>query len=650
VTSQGAVANAGITDVHIVDDAFDPVPGAGLEDLAIHTFFAAIDEGQFDAIAALLGVLGAGEEDVLSRLRTPEGAAALYEQRAEYGAPAELLFEDFSNATSPERNRLEPLIDFLRDLGIRCHKFGREYVLNGEPAPQVLFVDLKLNENQIILEEPIQVVRKMRANYPDAHPLVFLMSAQEQALKADRDTFRDRCELFSSQFEDLPKRTIAQPAALERFFEHHVDAYPRIVALQRHVGSWSTAMTTAQKKLEATLRQLDLADYFVLHNTASADGVRLGGYVTDLLLEYVAHQIEASENVGAFAKELDSWDVSKLTRSRFNIAPLVADIFAANVLHAVERLNWERELGLGPSNGFLSLGDVFFLRQEVANGPIKTATVVLQPACDLVRPGDIIYRQATILVCPGRVKPLTGATELITVDGLDPVILRYPPRTASQHVIEWQKKRPFYWPYTELERLKKPETHEWVHVGRLRPLYALQLQRAVTADLSRVGTQRRPAPYVPHGVEVLVPKDGKWTTLLTYANDPSAGAISDDKGDKNKTFILYDGVIREACERLQIWIDDNAGQAATAMLTRLLGCPEAIRALMYHKASTAPDVKKNTVFPLARVALPENQRGQLDNSVVLAVKRDEDKRYGSGQDLPAGERAVVVFRFVRIAH
>jgi hypothetical protein len=648
VNLKEAVSWAGITDAHIVDDAFDAVPGAGLQDAAIHTFFSDIDEPQLDAIAALLGAPGAGEDEVLARLRTQEGAAALYEQRALYGAPADLLFENFANVAGPERNRLKPLIDFLEGLGIKCHKFGRDYVLDGEPEPQVLFVDLKLNEDRIILEEPIKVVHKMRKSYPDAHPLVFLMSSQEGSLKAERESFRKRCDLFTSQFEDLTKRTIAKALALERFFEHHVRVYPSIVALQRQVGSWSQAMVMAQKKLETALRQLDFADYFVLRNTASADGLKLGGYVTDLLLEYVAHHIEASPSIGDFAKELDTWDLRELTRSRFNIDPLVADIFAANVLHAPERLKWERERGLGPANGLLCLGDVFFVREEIDSGAIKSAAVVLQPACDLVRPSSIVDRKATILLCKGTVKPLSGASDLATVDNLDPVILRYPPTSDVQYVIEWQKKQPFFWPHSELERLKTPAAHEWVHVGRLRPLYALQLQRAVTADLSRVGTQRRPTTYVPHGVEVLVPKNGRWITLLTHADDPSAAAISDDKREKRKTFILSDPVIRETFEKLQSWIEGNAGQGASAALTRLLASPEAVRALMFHVASTAPEARKDFVCPLRVAALPAGLGEVLGASVVFATQREEDKKFAPGKDVGADERAIMVFRFVRI--
>ena len=648
MTLKDTVAQAGITDAHIVDDAFDVLPGAGLQDAPIHTFLSALNSAQFDAVADLLGVPGGDEDTVVERLRHREGAAALWPVRATYGEAADRLLQDFAQTVGPERDLLNPLLVTLERLGIRCHTFGRDYAPHEEPPPQMLFVDLKLTEDRIRVQEPVAVIKKMREHYHDAHPLVFLMSTQQGSLEAERDTFREASKLFSSQFEDIAKRKIEKQAAFERFLEHHVQVYRRIVALQRHVESWSRAMALSQRTLETTLRKLDLADYFVLHNTASADRIKLGGYVTDLLLEYVAYQIEGSADIGAFAKELDSWDPKLLTRSHFNIQPLVADIFAANVLHAFERLEWERDRGLGPTHGFLRLGDVFFRRAEVENGPIESAVVVLQPACDLVRPDSVVKREATILLCKGKVKQLRGASKLLTEDNLDPVILRFPAGTDTRYVVTWQKKQACFWAHTELERLKTPSTHEWVHVGRLRSLYALQLQRAVTAELSRVGTQRRPVTYVAHGIEVLIPKHGKWSTLAAYAAEPSAGAIADDKREQRKTFMVSDVIIRETFDRLDDWLGVAATEPATETLRRLADCPEAIRALMFHTASTAPEDKGKLVFPLATTELPDGMRDLLGNSVVLATQRPEDSRFSTGRDVVAGESSVMVFRFIRI--
>ena len=71
--------------------------------------------------------------------------ATRYTNGGPYGKPVEQLF--LLNAVGPEKNLLTPLIEALEELSTRAHRFGRKYSLNGEPKPQMLFVDLKLNED-----------------------------------------------------------------------------------------------------------------------------------------------------------------------------------------------------------------------------------------------------------------------------------------------------------------------------------------------------------------------------------------------------------------------------------------------------------------------------------------------------------------------
>jgi hypothetical protein len=316
MTLAEAVAAAGIQHAHIVDDAFDSLPGAGLPGREVSTFINDIGDEAFAQVSKILGVVEE-ENAVAAALAQPEGAAALFQHIGKFGKPGEVLFQDFTMATQPEKDRLEALIRFLRELGITCHTFGRDYSIEKEPEPQFLFVDLKLNEQRIVIAEPIGVVMKMKERYRSANALVFLMSTQEQALRAHRVEFRDRCELFSSQFEDLPKRMIATTPALRRFIAHHVDAYPRVVQMRKHIEAWSKAMDDAKRQLMSTFRKLDLPDYFVLHHTASADEVEFGGYLIDAMLGYIGNEIERSPGVADFAAAVNKLDLKNLKRSRF---------------------------------------------------------------------------------------------------------------------------------------------------------------------------------------------------------------------------------------------------------------------------------------------------------------------------------------------
>lgn len=649
-----AIGAAGIRHAHIVDDAYDKLPGAGLGEAEINTFIQAIDDANFTEVATLLGI-AESEEGIVTALQTAEGAIRLYPERAKYGAPAEQLFQDFTQATKPEQERLQPLLDFLRSHGVECHTFGRSYEIDEQPAPQLLFVDLKLNEREIIVAEPISVVVKMKTRFPDADPLVFLMSTQENSLRAHRTEFRKRCELFSSQFEDLPKRMLATEQLLRRFVSHHVDAYPRVLKLREHVQAWDRAMKAAHQHLTDTMRSLDLPDYFVLHNTAMADGAEIGGYVLDLMLGYLGNEVERSVDLHAFAAALNKWDLKNLKRSRFNVAPLVGDIFSANMVHTTERLNAEHGRRFSPAYGYLNLGDIFFNRAEVQANAIKTARIVLTPVCDLARPESIAQRKASIFLCEGSVKKLTPTTDLIGDEEppLDQVILRFGPN-GMQYIIDWRKKRVHTWDYQEYEKLKQPDTFAWVHAGRLRQLYALQLQRVVFADLERVGTMRRPAPYAPHGVEVLVPKGVRWVHLpmnVVYSGDPAAGAISNDTASEDTTFILSDVMLRETFERLTEWLRHNDAEPCAERLRQLSECDVALDNLMFYvetRAQKQKAMKENdsNVYPLASTPLPEGLNPILAKSVVLAIQND--KTFGVGKPWAPENPAVLVFRYIKL--
>lgn len=649
------IQGAGIVHAHIVDDAFDIAPGAELRPELVQGFLDSLLDEQFDELAKLLGIPEANEDKLNSFLSTLDGTRSLFSHREKFGEAAESLFEEFTSGLEPENNRVKPLIDFLERLGIRCHTFGRYYDVDTTfPEPQMLFVDLKLNERQIDIGEPIRVVKALKKQYPQAHPLVFLMSSAAIALQANQEVFRDKCELLSTQFEILLKKMFTNPDELHLFLKHHFSVYPRLCKLQDHISEWGVALDTAKQKLLQVMRCLDLADYFVLHqNTVAVEQVPLGTYVADLLLEYVAHEIESSQGVWAFAKDLDNWKLKELTRSRFNLQPIVSDIFSGNVLHAGTRITAELDRGRGPSDGYFNLGDVFFNKAEMVQGQPKNAMVVLSPACDLVRPSVLLERRGSILLCEGDVEILKPTSALKEVDGLNPIVLRYPENSDNRFLITWQKKRPHIWRSVDIQSFEDPDKTEWTLVGRLRPLYALQLQHAITADLSRIGVQRPPDQYVPHGVEVLIVQNNRWNLILKpFKTDPTAAAFSLSKSAAKMTFVLSDVVVRAALSRLRIWIGSNSEDPTASLVQQVIDCSGVDSALMYHAHVNNPSQKQtnsDTIYPLLNL-LPEGATEAVSNSVIFALHgRETDNKYAGGRTLLEGEKGAIVFRFLAIA-
>lgn len=636
-------AAAGVKHAHIVDDAFDTIPGAGLADGAISTFLSSIDETQFNRMLEILGIPDGNEDLATARLRTADGAATLFGSKVEFGEFANLLFESFLAATQPEQDRLKPLLDYLAAEGIGISKFGRAYDAGAEPAPELLFVDLKLNENAIVLEEPIRVVQKAREMYPGTHPMVFLISAQDQTLDARRVEFRDRCTLFASQFECLSKGAIRDKRMLEQFLEHHIEAFPHVTRLGKHAKAWESAIESAKTTFLAGMRRMDIPDYFTLHNSAKADDVTLGTYVSELLLGYVANEIEGSSAVAEFAKDLDGWTLESVTRSRFSIEPTVAEIFSANVIFPPARLAADVSRGLGPPNGYLTFGDIYVPRSEAIGGKPKLAIAIITPDCDLVRPASLQSRKASVLLCEGVVEPFKPTTTLLGQSlGLDKVLLKIP-ADGPTYAIDWYKKRLSTWSYDKIDEMVKGSNSAWIQVGRLRVAYALQLQQAVLSDLGRVGTARTPVLYVPHGLMVCVPKGGKWIALTnSYSNDPSAGAVAIDRSIHKRHFVVSDMAIRHIMQELRKWLSKNAGEPAAALLTSLQMSDEAVRALMFPTIDVEGLSKASApMFPLHSVA-------GLETSVVFAIQRDEDQLLNANREWNQTMGAVLLLRFVRL--
>lgn len=102
----------------------------------------------------------------------------------------------------------------------------------------------------------------------------------------------------------------------------------------------------------------------------------------------------------------------------------------------------------------------------------------------------------------------------------------------SKYLINWNAKRPLSWCGEGVANIVAQKT-PWRFAARMRMLYAIQLQRAMTNDLSRVGVQVAPSIYQPHGVTVYCRQEDSWIQLCDdWANDNTAAAITDDSPAK----------------------------------------------------------------------------------------------------------------------
>ncbi|MFN4045661.1 hypothetical protein [Limnobacter sp.] len=560
------IFNAGnIICAHIIDDAYDDFPSHGIPPDMTSQFIQELDDTEFELACNALHLDKPDEQKLIEALVDPERVRNIFSIRDKFRGKADTLFGEYLADKETKIDSLKPLIRVLEANGLQCLTFGVNYAVEKTTeAPQLVFIDLRLIEDgsPVSVDPAVEVFRRLQDHHKECRPFVFLMSTLVDPLRQRREEFRLKAKLFASQFESLEKGLFADEAELTHLLERYARVLPQLNSLQRAIEDIGTAVHKAVSNVQEELKNLDLADYFVLHqNTVSIEQMGLGTYVSALVLEFLLHEVENSSQIWAFASELDKLRLDNLPRSRFAVTPAAGKIYSGTLLHAQGRLDAERDRELGPSHGYFYLGDIFFPAKELNDSVPKTALVIATPTCDLIRPE--ILKQRTVFLCEGKVQLLSTTSVPAGKDGLPGVIVNHPTNSKKQLLINWNKKKLHTWHQAQLDEFKNEKACHWVLVGRLRPLYALQLQHAVTADLSRVGVQRAPNIIVPQGIEILIKKNGKWTLLdNTDAKDATAAAFSESE-DKSKTvFILSDVTVYRIRQKLRKWIESNQSKSS----------------------------------------------------------------------------------------
>lgn len=644
------LAERNITCAHIIDDAFDSSPTSPLTPEEIQTALDNIDDDALNSICSVLGLQPDDEDGVRKSLQGIDGTLVLYRQRTELApAAASALFDQFTIFAEGKLTQLKPLLELLNNAGIKCEVFGSDYNPKGSTAPHLVFVDLKLKEGiagSPRHEDAVEVCTKLKAEHPESRPFVFLMSSLPLALGQKREEFRKGAELFQSEFDDIDKATFANADELERILASYTKSLAQLATLRKSMEHVLSAVHQAGKNVMAELRALDLADYFVLyHNTAAVEKTQLGTYIVELLLEYLAHEVEGQSQVWDLAKVLDSLNVEALPRARFGITPAAAKLYSANMLHSEKMLLAEDDNKNGPANGHFFTGDIFFEAQSF-NLPTPTrAFAIITPVCDLVRPDRL--KGKSILLCEGEVKDFEAGTYLIAGDELPIVVMKNPRSSEKLITIEWKKKKLHIWDDEDRANFADPQKCVYVRKGRLRPVFALQLQRAVTSDLSRVGTQKPPNALVPHRIRCLVSDGERWRQI--YADDKSdAAALSRWDDEHRKKWLMYiisDPTLHKVMAALSTWLTKNQTVPGKATLDMVLGedVPEVLRG---HKQKI-PE-KPSPKAPLDVTAYPFADKWNGQSKAVALVPGRCASPYSDiadGQKVGGDKPALIVFRF-----
>lgn len=632
---------------HIIDDAFDETPSVGLNDEAIGLILSHIDNNDFIRLCQLLEVNDEDEAKVRDKLASTEHFASLYEKRNELSdLLKQEIFHEFEIDRKGKLEQLQPLLDVLTNAGINCLKFGVNYDPKNQAAPQLFFVDLKLRENTFrpAHDDAKDALDRLKFEFPGAKPFVFLMSSQALALGNSREDFRRAAALFQSEFESVEKSCFSDKSELERMLGRYTAAMDTHSALHSSMEQVKLAVTNAAENVLDELRSLDFADYFVLFkNTVSVEKIDLGSYIVELLLEYLANEVEGKEKVWALASELNKLEMSNLRRVRFGWTPAAMRLYSANMLHNPEMLRAEEKMLTGPSQGYFFTGDIFFDAKSYNEGDPERALAIITPACDLVRPQEM--KGKSLVLCEGAVKRVTEANPpLIADDGLPVTLMRHPKDSGQFIIIQWNKKKIHAWDDEARAAFQDATKCMFVRAGRLRPLFALQLQQKVTSDLSRVGTQKPPSALNLRGIRCFVSDGTTWSEVYSDpTSDAAAWLISEEGKKKVKmvSLLLSDHTVQKAFEKVKEWRIKNPDTPTKEAVERVL--QDDVRDLLKHtNAPLSGGDEDPTIYPL-----PKDAAGLIVKHLALVREVKSSSPYAAikdGSKKTDKHEASVVFR------
>ena len=483
------LAAQGITRALVMDDVFDAVPRPDeLNDGDWSNFFDDLgDPGK-----TLLKKLHEGYEDTSTEELKASQAfiAVIWENRAKLpNAASDHLFRDYEETKTTERVRLDALVAALEALGLACTTTGRE-LNEGAKQAELIFIDLFLgfHQSEDDMRRAVQRVVELVEGRVQIPPLVVLMSRSSR-LQEKRNEFRDRAGLLGSTFRVVSKADLAKEGTLETLLMRLVNHYEDAKRVAGFVHAWDSGLDQARQKFIRILRRLDLSDLAQVRALLlDFEGQTLGEYLLDVADRVLQHEIEDDDNTITSALELNKIELGKYPAPHLAGSPDLQELVHRMVFVHPERLR----LSAIEDKVQLQFGDVLRWKADEGDGYGDAVSLVVSPACDLVRDGA------------ERVMLLSG-----TLEGLQPQNWSYKPgpvRTAivilpdeGRKWIKWNLKNVRSLKRDELDRLVG-EDASLKRLGRLREIYAIEIQQGLLADMGRIG---RPADLpVPFPVAV----------------------------------------------------------------------------------------------------------------------------------------------------
>lgn len=524
----------------VIDDAYDDVPK--WDEVPSDVLDELWQRSRFDVDPSLLRKVGVTADDPEALGATD--VEALWERRGELPAPVAQVIDELLIDFAPGVPRtLSALTGAIRE-HLNCAP-----VTKGTDPPHAsgdvdfVFLDHVLGPGTGILESEkakersLEVAREVlqEARKVDTRPIVVLMSSRTPSDEEKRE-FRESLGLAEDAFYFFPKSE----------FEDVNMLFLRLSALKqrRRLGAGAQhfaeevqrAVVKAADRLSKAVYGLRAEDYVLIHAMSlREEGEPLGDYMLWLFGAFVGKELfELDKDVRDARRHLDEMQSEDLLPFHLLPSEALRRMYDAALYADVESLpSATAQVKHGDGTRWRTVQNAPLMLGHVYRSGKSDVWAVMNAACDLAaRPrkdekGEgkklLPNPDLSIVMMHGRLVPIDeptshkGArTDLYEEDG-------------HAHWIMWDVKRVEAVPYKSID--------SWVNrhnarlAKRLRPEYALHLQREFTSSMTRVGLPvSPPIPQKTQGALYVRGADGTCQEIRTMSKP--VGFVRIDRRDR----------------------------------------------------------------------------------------------------------------------
>lgn len=569
----GLLRDKNISKIVLIDDLYDNRSRKEFDEQDIKDFLDFVELEDEEAFIELnriaLSIIGKeikGVGDIDDQLLD-----ILWKQRNALGRlkkPIETHL--FSNLLTNENllNNLRTNLTQNADLEILCK--GRdvdvETDLNGA---SLVFIDYYLgDQTPESVTRAVEIAKRIYAVYSSSQmPLIVLMSTVAN-LNAGEELFRKNSGLLKGMFYFFPKTDLGDVDKLTLNLAAWAKTLPLSVDIQHFIKTLESSLGRVKDDFIERVKSLQLGDYSYIQNLSlQEDGHPLGDYMSWLFNSYLGHLL--FENDDAMRKQqkvIDSLINSPLPPNQTTPSPELMSIYHSALFNsnvgeiaghpAIEALKDQKSPTQDePIISILHLGDLFVKNKD------HEVLMIINAECDLAfgidRKCDI--DDMVFLIC-GKLSPPTKWTTQTSNAKTEFFEFRGEP-----YRILWNTKKVYSYRRGEVEKYLSENGYK--REVQMRQPFALEIQRAFAADLTRIGMPVAPPLYHPVKLQLLYKgEDKRLAKLGEVVNDGGFWVAIKKRAKQQSVFfftVQFGQELKKAIQiyanHLQIKIDELGG-------------------------------------------------------------------------------------------